>query len=411
MKINAVYMNAVCFLALALLPPFFSVFLSESSSSFGLLISAGAIFTVLLQYVKFTKVPTSWIGTLAGVLVWVIFITPVMGDVHYQSKSYFSLLGALFLFCFILLAETWFERCSGRRLYRLIDMMWKGFFLIGWAGVFLKVRVFGYAQLSAAVFPFSEPSHFAIVAGPIYVISFFILPNKARLFIVTNMIFQAMLLQNLSLLFYVVMIIVSILQIRSTKFIAPIIMFVSTVAIFIAIFIANPAYLKYCTSRLTLSSKSSSLTVLAARQGIYAARDSLRDTMGLGLGFQMLGTEKPNEITKIITNITHGIELTRPEGGFVAAKLIAEFGVAGVIVVGLIFLQMSRSFFWLRRYCKRVSQHKTNLSECQIKLVVAHSLIIAFFIEMFIRGVGYFSLGVILFVFSLLYIRKQKRRI
>ncbi|OGT07457.1 MAG: hypothetical protein A2103_04275 [Gammaproteobacteria bacterium GWF2_41_13] len=411
MKINVVYINAAYFLWLALFPSFFAVFFSASSGTPGLLIAAIAIIPALLRYVKFTKIPISWTGVLIAMLVWILVVIPGVGGVSYSSKAYFSLFIAIFLLFFIFLAATWFEQCNSSRFYRLISMFWMAFFLIGWIGFFLKVKVFGYKTLAAAVFPFSEPSHFAIVAGPIYVISFFLAPKKFKLFIVLNIIFQAMLLKNLSLLLYTGIIGAIVFQVCVKNVLMPII-FTTVIAIGVIVaFTVNPAYVAYCTNRLTLSSKSTSLTVLAARQGIYAAKDSLVDTVGIGLGFQMLGTEKPNEITKIIASITHGIELSRPEGGFVAAKLIAELGVVGVALVILVFAQMVRSFFWLRQYWRNSLRRKFDWSGSQLKLVVAHSLIVAFFVEMFIRGIGYFSLGVILFVFSLLYIKRHSQHV
>lgn len=405
MKINTVYKNAVCFFLLALLPPFMSVALSLSSLAPGLLIAVAVVSIVLLRYIKFVRVPISWINILMVILVWILLI-PIVGSFNYASKSFLSLFVVIFLLFFAFLIEVWFERCDSHKLYRLVQILCVVFLLIGWNGFFFKVNVFGYNGAVSTVFPFSEPSYFAIIAGPVYMIAFFLVPNKFKIFILINTVAQATVFPSLTLLCYAAILVFIVLRIRVVKFIVAIIF---AAIIFAAILHSNPTYVKYCTGRLTLSSKSGNLTSLAALQGIYAAKNSLIDTKGLGLGFQMLGTEQPNKITKIIAEIMHGRELSRPEGGFIAAKLVAELGMVGAILAGLAFVQMLRSFFWVRKYWGTTLQHKANLSGYQFKLVVANLLILSFFVEMFLRGSGYFSMGTIFFISSLLYIRRYNK--
>lgn len=406
MRLNIVYTNAAYFLLLALLPSFLAVALSLDSFTPGLLAAALIVLPTLLRYAKAIKIPFTWNRNLCIILVWILFIIPLFTGANYSSKSFLSLFIALFLLLYAFLIEVWFERCSLQRIYRLVFIVYSAFLIIGWLGFFFKVNAFGYNRF-AAIFPFSEPAHFARIAGPIYVAAFFLASKKFKLFIFINNILQAILIQSTSLFCYPVIMFLAIFQVRALKFVALIVLIL---ALFLGILLKNPAHLEYFMSRITFSPETSNLTSLVFLQGVVAAKDSLFNTNGLGLGFQMLGTEAPNRISHIISGIlASGGELCRPSGGFIAAKLIAELGLLGVILVVFACLQMLISFLWLRRYLEMTLRFKGVRPDGQIKSVITNSLIVTFFVEMFLRGGGYFSLTAILFVFALIYLRKRHK--
>ncbi|MFT8211578.1 MAG: hypothetical protein ACMZI0_15200 [Symbiopectobacterium sp.] len=56
---------------------------------------------------------------------------------------------------------------------------------------------------------------------------------------------------------------------------------------------------------------------------------ALFDTYGLGLGFQMAGTNGVGEYGYKIY-VLSGMDLNRFDGGFLASKIVSEFGVIGV---------------------------------------------------------------------------------
>lgn len=403
MKKNPVYISAICFLLLALLPSYMVGFFSHASRTFGLLLASIIVFSALIPYVKFIQIPFSWNNNLIIIFIWILFVTPIIGGVNYSSKSFLSLLIAVFLLLFAFLIEVWFEKCDISKLYRLVQIVCGVFILIGWSGYFLNFKMFGYNGITL----FSEPAHFARIAGPIYVVAFFLVPKKFKLIILANAAIQSVLLQSLALLVYTVVILTIVLQMRGFRFVVPVVFIIAILTVFL---IKNPVYSEHFTSRLTISPKSGNLTSLVWLQGVVAAKNSLLSTGGLGLGFQMLGTEKPNEISKIINDIlSRGGELCRPGGGCVAAKLIAELGLVGVILAGFAFAKILKSFIWLRRYWRVALRFKVNWSNYQLKMVIANSLIVTFFVEMFLRGGGYFSLTGILFILSLLYVRKYRR--
>jgi hypothetical protein len=398
-------MNVFYFLLLALLPSFMAVTLSQDSRTPGLLVASMIVFPTLLRTAKLLRVRANWIIAIGLIFVWILLI-PLIGGVSYLPKSLYSILIASFLLVFAFFIEAWFASCDNRRLLHLVKIISISFIIIGWSRFFLNFAALGYDQFSNAVFPFSEPAHFARIAGPIYFIGFLLVTNKYKFIILVNALLQSILLQSLSLLLYTAIIFIIILQLRKIRYIAIIIFIIASI---LAFFFLNPVYLDYFKSRLTLSPNRGNLTSLIMLQGAVAAKNSLVDTRGLGLGFQMLGTEEPNEISEIINSLlTKGGELNRADGGFLAAKLIAELGLIGVVLVVLTLVQVIRSGIWLRYYWRMYLKFKDNLPKQYLKLVIAHSLITTFFIEMFLRGAGYFSLTVILLMVSLFYIGRSK---
>jgi len=404
MNINPSYFDVAGFLLLALLPSFMHVVYAQDSRTPGFLIAALMVSFVLMRYIKFIRVPVNWLVSIMLILMWILLVAFSAGGVDYTSKQLLSLPAMIFSLFFAFLLAAWFEKCPPNRLYRLGSIACGIFFLIGWAGLLFKVSVFGYNSVS--IFPFAEPAHFARIAGPIYVVVFFLAPRKYKLIIFMNSALQSILIQSLSLLLYTTIILLIVLQLRWGWFTFSIIVAATILA---AGLVKNPVYLEHFTSRLTLSRESGNMTSLVMLQGVESAKNSLVNTRGLGLGFQMLGTEDPNEISLILDSIlSQGGEMNRADGGFVAAKLIAELGLAGVILAGFVFVQILKSFIWLRRYWRACLRFKVNYSDYRLKLVVANSLIVTFFIEMFLRGGGYFSLTVVFFAFSLLYVRKSQ---
>jgi hypothetical protein len=405
MTIPALPLNIILFWLLAFLPSFMAVTLSQDSRTPGLLVAAIIVFLALLRKAPLIRVRVSWIIIIGLVFVWISILTPLAGDVSYSKKSLYSILIASFLLVFTFFMETWFERCDDRRLLRLVNITSASFILIGWVGVFFKFKALGYNQFPDAIFPFSEPAHFARIAGPIYFIAFFLATHKFKFIILVNALIQSILMQSLSLLFYSAMIFIIIIQLKKFRYTVIIALLLGA---FFAFLFFNPVYLSYFESRLTLSRDSGNLTSLVMLQGAVAAKNSLIDSGGLGLGFQMLGTEDPNEISEIINRIlSKGGELNRADGGFIAAKLIAELGLAGVVLAILTLVQIVWSGIWLRHYWKMYLKFKDNVDAHYKKLVIAHSFVTTFFIEMFLRGGGYFSLTVILFLVSVFYIRKS----
>ncbi|QJA05894.1 hypothetical protein FVE67_03375 [Thermosulfurimonas marina] len=118
---------------------------------------------------------------------------------------------------------------------------------------------------------------------------------------------------------------------------------------------------------------------------------------GFGLGFQMLGTQETylSDYSYVIEKITGKI-LNLENGSFVASKLITEFGILGI---GILILYIYWFIKFLLIYPVKIS-----------KSTYFYGIIAGFFIDLFIRGTGYFNTEVFFIfvaIYSLIFLKKS----
>ena len=158
----------------------------------------------------------------------------------------------------------------------------------------------------------------------------------------------------------------------------------------------------YYQSRLDFSSTDTSaynnLSVLSFMNGWERAYLNLKDSYGIGVGFQQLGfVGSEGEIFEVLSAI--GAEnLNLFDGSFVASKFISEFGIFAVMVLVAYLVYFARSVRWLHE----VSMNGGETVDCRKVFFLA--CFVMFSIDLFIRGTGYFSSSGFLFIASLVWI-------
>jgi hypothetical protein len=140
------------------------------------------------------------------------------------------------------------------------------------------------------------------------------------------------------------------------------------------------------------------LSALVYSQGWQLLSDSLYRSNFLGLGFQQLGVvEVLTDSTIVIQGIIGEVELPNQfDGGFTFAKYFSEFGIFGILPFYYYITYLFNSFFQLRKF----SQNKLllNPSEIFCNIVIFTSLL-----EIFLRGIGYFSISFVLLAMALFF--------
>jgi hypothetical protein len=179
---------------------------------------------------------------------------------------------------------------------------------------------------------------------------------------------------------------------------------ISVILVAIILFTHDP----YFKERIKFSNSSTNLSALVYKQGVENMYDSTILTKGFGLGFENMGKQPMSRAGKSIMMLTSGNDsLNRFDGGFFASKLISEFGIFGLTLVIMYLTDFLKSYFFLR--------HKTNRESLSIKKIIYNTVFYGFFVEMFVRGVGYFSPQVFLLTTlyiaekSTIYLNKHKR--
>lgn len=237
------------------------------------------------------------------------------------------------------------------------------------------------------VFLFSEPSHLTLIAGSF--LMYYIYSRLIKWFYIGGFfLFWALYIQNFTMLLTLIAIL--LLSFR-----------INYMLIFLGLIISGSLFLlnfntDYFTSRLIFSVDNANLSTLFLMQGWENAFLSIKETYGLGLGFQQLGTAviSVGEVSEQLNLLSFG-ELNTFDGGTLAAKIIAEYGVIGFIIILNFLKRAYKSFFFLKKIKVNKSSNISNLA------VFGHCVNIFFIIELFVRGVGYFSPGV--FIYLIMY--------
>lgn len=263
------------------------------------------------------------------------------------------------------------------------------FLVVGIAGV-LEIRPVQSVTSFNPVFPFTEPSHYALTFTPILLFACVSRGLAFRLAALMSALAIAYLLQSLSLIVGIVLVGLVTLPLPYLA--------VAGVALSIAIGILDVTYF---TDRLDLNYDSGNLSVLVYLQGWELATDSIARTSGWGIGFQQLGFGPINSPTADVILRLAGNDTNLKDGGFTLAKATSEFGAFGFVAIVLFGVLAGRVALILRNVA--LSQNKIQLAS-----VLAMSIICGYAVEAFIRGIGYFSGSTMLLLASILYVNGNK---
>jgi len=231
---------------------------------------------------------------------------------------------------------------------------------------------------------FKEPSHFALI----YLSFFLYISCLSRRVIKVGCLLVALFIglsiKNLTLLVGVLSLSVFVFGVR------PYMLFL-VISGFAILFLPQAfEYGEYYIDRMDFSANSDNFSAMVYMSGIERAFLSVIDSYGFGVGFQQLGAVGPQGeiMNKIIAAL--GFAINYNDGGFLGAKVVSEFGVFGVILL-LAYITWFGSKF-LRPESRRPVEDLNFFFVC---------VYLAFFVELFIRGAGYFTPGFFLFMISL----------
>ena len=145
----------------------------------------------------------------------------------------------------------------------------------------------------------------------------------------------------------------------------------------------------YILDRIQTSEYKINYTNIYFWQGLEQAKLSLLETNFVGIGLQQLGYEQQNKYSYL--------GLVDKGGGLVAAKLIAETGIFGILMIILYIMIIFKCFKIIKNDSIRVHAK------------VAAAIIIAVVPEVFLRGGGYFSGSILLLISAIIYLKTKKK--
>ncbi|MCF5561396.1 hypothetical protein GIV75_10940 [Pseudomonas sp. PA-3-5D] len=260
--------------------------------------------------------------------------------------------------------------------------------LIGWAGLIYAHFLVDSGQRIKYPFPFPEPSFFALCYGLFSVGYACVSSWRFSAYLILNLLCFSFLFPSLTFLLFAAIIFLLLgLRLRSIYFLTGV--FIFPVVIFMAGYFLV-ADMEYFSSRLRFAD-TDNITTLVWLQGWDLSYRNLISSDWLGLGFQMLGedTSELGELSYKLQSLT-GKFMNISSGGFLAAKIIIEFGVLGVGVSLLYFSYLV--WFSLKVAFGRVFREKNKEDFLfEKKKLILQGLVFGYAVEFFFRGYGYFS--------------------
>ncbi|CEP36895.1 Putative uncharacterized protein [Halomonas sp. R57-5] len=396
------------FLTVLLMPSFIFVTLDTSSLAIGMLVSSFLIQAVLTTSRGAFKIDAELLFLFSIILLLVAINCAVICFIYQDIKPLLSLIWFYVAFTAMLLGRYVFYM-SFDRLYATLFYSIVLLLIIGWVEILFGMHWGGYGTLEKSVFPFSEESHYAL-ALCMMILPYVLISNSFKVVVIflLNVLFLALLFPNLTLL--VVFCLSCLMYVLRMK---PVYLFFCAgflIIIGLVFFIFLLDYFPYFQSRLTFEN-SDNLTTLVFLQGWIMAYTNLVETYGLGIGFQMLGTEATYfpDVSERIYYLT-GKYFNIYDGGFLLAKIVAEFGILGLLLVLFYLFSLLKISFYINRYFRSAKENAPHEAQLKKKILV-YGFFIAFSIEFFLRGYGYFSPGVFLVIAAIYVSFLNKRRI
>ncbi|MBW9339312.1 hypothetical protein FHB44_11920 [Escherichia coli] len=235
------------------------------------------------------------------------------------------------------------------------------------------------------VLAFQEPSHFILCSIPFFI--YFYKTSKTKtsktLLILMFLIF-GLYVKNL----IAIASIVFVISISSKK---TLLSFIFIFIVFlIVLYLVPHENLSYFADRININNLSN-MSLLALVQGWENAILSFSENP-FGEGFQQMGITTATGAATYALRVMVGADVNILDGGSTAPKVIAEFGMFGIIFL-IVYAYM---FIKIAYRLKKSSGDR--------RIIFMYSCFLATFFDLFVRGAGYFTPTLFMGVTSLMYI-------
>ncbi len=259
---------------------------------------------------------------------------------------------------------------------------------IGFLSKYLETKqIIGYKNVM--IMP--EPSHYALILLPFIIYLYISNQFSKKIFLFFIMTLLSLILENATLMIGNIFffLITSLYGNLGKK---KVIFFVLSFGILVLIL----SQFDYYAERLIVSKGIENLNVssLAYFSGWERAFLTIKESFLIGAGFNRMGIVTPIGQYQEVIALLNLSELNLKDGTTCGSKLIAELGIMGIFMI-LIYLVLLHKIY--KRYLRKSIFEKEKLFISFLSIPI---------IEIFVRGVGYFSPNLLLFLTSLYWIRR-----
>jgi hypothetical protein len=222
------------------------------------------------------------------------------------------------------------------------------------------------------MFPFTEPSHFALTLAPFFLYACVRSRGAIRWSILLLGTLSAVLIQNLTMMIAVMIAAVLCLK----RYVVVGLLVVIGLAV-------TQLDISYYIERVDLTGDTQNLSTVVYLQGWQLVFESINISSGWGLGFQQLGIHGTSvDASDIIFALVGGYGNIL-DGGFTFAKIVSEFGAFGLVLICIFLVVAFSAARHIRFSAKKPADRNAAL--------FAACIIVCYGIELFVRGAGYFT--------------------
>ena len=386
-------------------PPMHYVVGGASSMSLGII--AASLLTISLLRIA-PRIPK-----LTGHERWIVLFSGLIfskGAVDLLVYPSFANTAAFFGFCAVVLAANSFASYlwklhpfKVRKLFLVVSGLLCALLMMS---LFGQVSIHNYRGYTQNVFPFSEPSHFAIFCTPLIAVGILLAGRQLKLILLATLWVGATLLPNLTLAVQAILLsgiyLVSIT--RRLAILLPVLALLTLAVVIVGVGDVWDFVPTHFVDRLSFRN-AENISTLVYLQGWDRTLIALESTFGFGVGFQNLESLESGEFGARLFEVLQ-FDKNLKDGGFLLSKVVGEFGVFGV---GFCIAYLGLFWSALRELVNQIKSpqfrhlHKERIVGSQVEFLraIGNILVLVFIVEVFVRAVGYFSLGVFLFAVGL----------
>ena len=391
MKFRASNVSLVVgFFTITILPAILSHLLGGDSIRAGLCMAI-AIYFVIASPFRIRYFITSRIILVNSCVLIMLSLLYLFPMAIFGEMDNLRFLLSLVLICLISICSSFFVATLDSMSEALFHKtVMSAFYFLACLGYIILIQMLFFGKEGKGMLLFSEPSHYAIVYLPFAFYAAYTSSSRARaLLYLSSSLILAFLIQNLTLLVGCLIIAVAVYGRRYF-----LLGFIGSVLAVLGYLFLD---LQYFLGRLDFSADNnlSSLVFLSGWEQAYLGFFS---SYGFGIGFQQMGLVGPvgNFQVLIQTIITSGgIDVTG--GGTLGAKVLAELGFFGILAL------LTYIYFGLKVLVKLRLRRVGG-----VKNIFFLGVFLLFSIELFIRGMGYFSLTSFLFISSCYWFHRSR---
>jgi len=391
--------------------------------AFGLIFSSLIIFSSFFSYAGIKQinslVPRNFVlFTIALFLIIFLhsfFVFFFHSDTYHLNRLIISTAGLFTIIASAYIFTYTFSKVGPDEVAKIMKSVWY-FIIFLTILVLIKFAIFSpfYNNGARSLIIFEEPSFFALACLPFFLFKLIVSNSFMRLLLLLLLIFLAIALRSTTLLVgvgFCFLLLYSSIITKKTMFYW-FLFLVTLLLIYITFFHSHLSDLnpiRYMFVRIFDFFKpvsiETNMSSLSALKDWHEAFMNSLNTKGLGIGFQQTGIHGfQSYISGLIYLQTYSdLNGASPwnikfETFIIAPKLISEFGILGILAICFYLRYFIDSFIYLSK-----SVNNKITSSCYLDILF-HSIYILFFISLFVRGTGYFSVSTLFFFSSVIYL-------